>query len=101
MNLETSTESDREAIAHLTATVTRLIMELTIVNEKLTVTLREKRTSHCSHGGRDKAARRRGAVAVAGDGAVAGAGAAEKIGSGAPALVAMVRRVDLDPPIHY
>ena len=88
-NLDTATASDHEAVTQLTDTITRLTTELENVNNKLFIAPQGKRKIHVSCGGRNKAARKQGS------------GAAAKTGSGAPALVAMVRRVDLDPPIHY
>ena len=92
-NLATSTASDHEAIAQLTATVARLTTDLATVNKKLVVSLQAKRAIRGSRGGRNKATRGRG------DGARARA--ATKSGSGDSILVEMAGGADLDLTIHY
>ena len=93
-----ATESDRAAIAKLMATVARLMMELSMVNTKLVVSLQTNRARRGSCGGRDRTRRGQEAGARSGSGKGNGSGAPSITGTSAPT---MAEEKDLKPPINY
>ena len=97
-NLATATASDSADIAQLTSTVTRLTTELTTVNKKLVITLKEKRARQDSRRGRNINTCKRGDGSGAEDLTGSGAGAAARTGASAPTIA---EAKDPEPPIHY
>ena len=98
---------DHAATVKLTATITRLTMQLATINEKLIFVLQTKLASRGRSRVRNKAARGAGASHRAGDGAVggygagSGAGARTISGAGTPAPAETAEGVELDPAIQY
>ena len=97
-NLVTATESDRDAIAQLTATTARLTTELLTVNTNFIVALQTNRVRRSGRGRRDRTTRGGGSGSGEGAGTGTGSGAQERTGASAPTIT---EERDLEPPIHY